>query len=73
MGVVGAGGAALELALTGQHDADTFLGKSLSLFDNCWLLAPTGSGGYTNVFPPVGCYVSRGSVVTVLDFEIGAG
>jgi hypothetical protein len=72
MGAAGAGGA-IELALTGQDDTDTSLGKLLSLFDNCGLRAQTGSGGYTNVSSRVGVLYLAWSVVTVLDFRIGAG
>ena len=64
---------AIELALTGQDDTDTSLGKLLSLFDKCGLRAQTGSGGYTNVSSRVGVLYLAWSVVTVLDFRIWAG
>jgi hypothetical protein len=57
----GAGGEAIELALTGQHDTIHFF-KLLRQFDNCGLAAQTGSGRYTNVSSHVACYVSHGAL-----------
>lgn len=54
------GGGAMELALTGRDDPIRSLSKLLSPLKNCGFTVHTESDGNTNVFPRVGCHVSRG-------------